>query len=151
MDVLRLLAQTQGFFTRAMARESGYCNREIDAMHRRRIWLRFRHGYYTFPDLWESLDDVGRHGVRSRAVVHALGDNVVLSHVSSLVVHGIDPWGHDLSRVHVTRLDSGAGRVEGDVVHHVAHVPPGDVTECGGLRTTVVDRAAIETATQRDA
>ena len=36
-------------------------------------------------------------------------------------------------------------------MHHVAHVPPGDVTECGGLRTTVVDRAAIETATQRDA
>lgn len=150
MDPLRFLAERDGFFTRAMAREHGYTDRQVDAMHRLRLWTRFRFGYYTFPDLWLSLDEVGRHRVRCRAVAHSLGTNVVLSHVSSLVLQGIEPWGLDLSRVHVTRLDGGAGRIEGDIAHHVAAVAASDVTECNGLLVTGADRAAIEAATQCD-
>jgi len=82
--------------------------------------------------------------------MHALGGSVVLSHVSSLVVQGIRPWGLDLTRVHVTRLDGGAGRIEGDIVHHAAHVPAHDVMTHAGLLVTVSDRAAMEAATQRD-
>jgi len=151
MDPLRVLAETDGFFTRAMARDCGYSDRDIDSMYRIKAWLRFRHGYYTFPDLWASLDTAGRHCIRCRAVMHALGRSVVLSHVSALAVRGIDPWGLDLSRVHVTRLDGGAGRIEGDVVHHVAQVRAGDIVEHDGLRVTTTDRATIEAATQGDA
>ncbi|QBR91677.1 type IV toxin-antitoxin system AbiEi family antitoxin domain-containing protein [Nocardioides euryhalodurans] len=150
MDPLRLIAETDGYFTRAMARDCGYSNREIDAMHRQRTWLRFRHGYYTFPDLWEPLDEAGRHRIRCRAVMHALGPRVALSHISSIVMRGVDPWGYDLSRVHVTRLDNGAGRVEGDIVHHAARIPTEDVVVHDGLAMTSVDRSTIEAATQGD-
>lgn len=144
MDPLRHLVETQGFFTRAMARDCGYSDRQVDAMHRAGAWARFRHGYYTYPDLWATLDAVGQHRVRCRAVMHALGDRVVLSHVSCLVMLGVDPWGVDLQRVHVTRLDRGAGRIEGDVVHHLAHVPDDDLRELDGLLLTRSDRATIE-------
>jgi hypothetical protein len=146
VDPLRYLVETQGFFTRAMARDCGYSDRQVDAMHRTGRWIRFRHGYYTFPEVWASLKAVERHRVRCRAVSHALGSRVVLSHVSSLVMRGVDPWGLDLSRVHVTRLDAGAGRVEGDVVHHLAQVPVGDLCKVDGVLVTTTDRAAIEAA-----
>ena len=55
--------------------------------------------------------------VRRRSCTR-LGSRVALSHVSGVIDWDIPTWGLDLSRVHVTRLDGGAGRLEGDVVHH---------------------------------
>jgi hypothetical protein len=144
MDPLRFLCEQDGFFTRAMAREAGYDDRAVSLMVRSKVWTRFRRGYFSFTDIWASLDDVGRHRVRSRAVLHSLGGAVALSHVSGVVAHGIETWGVDLSRVHVTRLDGGAGRVEGDVVHHVGTSTADDVVELHGLRTLTPERCVIE-------
>lgn len=151
MDPLRILAETTGFFTRAQAREAGVPDRMIAPMLRRGTWHRIRRGYYTFTDLWKPLDETGRHRVRCRAVLHSLGDSVCLSHVSALVALGIDTWGMDLSRVHVTRLDKGAGRVEGDVVHHVGRGLGDDVVEVDGLRVMVADRALVEAGSRASA
>lgn len=115
---LRLLTQSAGFFTRLEALDAGLADRDLSRMVRARVLTRFRRGFYAFADEWSSLDEVGRHRVRSRAVVRSLGDAVVLSHVSAVVAHGIDVWGVPLDRVHVTRLDGAVGRIEGDVVHH---------------------------------
>jgi hypothetical protein len=144
MDPLRFMADQDGFFTRAMAREIGYDDKAVSAQVRHGAWTRFRRGYYTFTDLWSSFDQVTRHRVRSRAVLHSLGDRVALSHVSAAVAHGIDVWGVDLGRVHITRLDGGAGRIEGDVVHHVGAVASSNVVEVDGLRVTCPVRSAIE-------
>ena len=146
MDPLRCLAEEDGFFTRAQARDCAYDDKQVAAMVRAGVWQRFRRGYYTFCDIWEGLDDVGRHRVRSRAVLHSLGGAVVLSHVSAAIEHGISPWGIDLSRVHVTRLDGGPGRLEGDVVHHVGVCLDGDVSQRHGLSVVVPERAVIEAA-----
>jgi hypothetical protein len=146
IDPLRILAETDGYFTRAHAREAGVADRDILRLLRQGVWCRIRRGYYTFTDTWKGLDATGRHRVRSRAVVDSLGSNVCLSHVSALVVLDIETWGIDLSKVHVTRLDKGAGRVEGDVVHHVGRVPDDDVVEIDGMRVMVADRALIEAA-----
>jgi hypothetical protein len=127
-----------------MAREAGYDDKAVSLMVRSKVWTRFRRGYYSLTDLWATLDDVGRHRVRSRAVLHSLGRAVVLSHVSGVVAHGIETWGVDLSRVHVTRLDGGAGRVEGDVVHHVGTCTVDAVVEVDGLRTLTPARCVIE-------
>src|SRR4029079_4435017 len=70
----------------------------------------------------------------------------VLSHGAGVAARGIEAWGVDLSRVHVTRLDGGAGRVEGDVVHHVGMCTPDDVVELEGLRMFPLTRCAIECA-----
>lgn len=147
MDPLRLLTQTDGYFTRGEADEAGYDDRAVAAMVRSRVWTRFRRGYYAFTDEWTALDDVGKHRVRSRAVLRSLGPSVVLSHVSAVIAHGIDVWGVPLDRVHVTRLDGGAGRDEAGVVHHVGVCLDGDVTVADGLHATTAVRSVMETGT----
>jgi hypothetical protein len=144
MDPTRLLSERFGFFTRREADECGYGDREIAAMVRGRVWVRFRRGFYTYADLWDSLDEVGRHRVRSHAVLRSLGRHVALSHVSAVIDHGIDTWGADLSRVHVTRLDGASGRIEGDVVHHVGMCLDGDVAEKDGYLILAPDRSVVE-------
>jgi len=148
MDPLRILVDTRDFFTRAEARELGYGDRAVAAAMRTRSWHRIRRGYYTFTDTWAGLDPVGRHRVVSRAVAHSLGDAVALSHVSGLVAHGVDLWGVDLGRVHVTRLDGGPGRIEGDVVHHEGRCVEDDIVEIAGVTVLRATRCAIEAASR---
>jgi hypothetical protein len=148
MDPLRILCETQGFFTRAEAAGVGYADRDVTRMVRGRVWHRIRRGYYTYADLWAELDEVGRHAVRSVAVAHSLGPAVALSHVSAAILHGVSVWNVDLTRVHVTRLDGGAGRTEGDVVHHEGLCLDDDVTELLGHRIIVADRAVVEAASR---
>jgi hypothetical protein len=144
MDMLDTLCTAQGFFTRGDARDAGYDDKAIAAAARSGTWHRFRRGYYTLGVLWAAMDDVDRHRVRSAAVQHSLGDSVALSHVSASVVHGLDIWGLSLDRVHVTRLDGGAGRLEGDVVHHVGVALDDDIVEVRGRPVMQPVRAAIE-------
>lgn len=144
MEALRVLAEIQGFFTRAQARELGYDDRAVTRAVRAKLWLRIRRGYYVFTEVWSGLDDVGRHLVRSHAVLHSLGDDVALSHVSGVLQHGIATWNMDLSRVNVTRLDGGPGRIERDVVHHVGSCVDGDVVEIDGHRVIAADRCVLE-------
>jgi hypothetical protein len=144
MDPTRLLAEQFGFFTRSEAEASGYGDREIAGMVRAKLWIRFRRGFYTYADLWSGFDDVGRHRVRSHAVLRSLGRNVALSHVSAVIDHGIDTWGMDLSRVHVTRLDGASGRIEGDVVHHAGVCLEGDITEEHEHLVLATDRVVVE-------
>ena len=144
MDALRSLAQSQGFFTRAQTRDLGYDDRGVTRAVRVGVWLRIRRGYYVFAEKWSGLDDLGRHLVRSHAVLHSLGDEVALSHVSGVVQHGIAIWDMDLSRVHVTRLDGAPGRIEPDVVHHVGRCVEGDVVNVGGHRVLAADRCVLE-------
>ncbi len=146
MQLVDFLHDTQGFFTREQARESGYSDTQIAAAVRAGHWVRFRRGYYAYGADWRALDEVGRHRVRSRAVLHSLGPAVALSHVSATIEYGMVAWGHRLDRVHVTRLDGGAGRVEGDVVHHEGRCLADDVHELHGLRVMGPGRSAIEAA-----
>ena len=129
VDPTRWMAEQAGFFTRQEAEACGYADRDIRATVRAGVWVRFRRGFYTYADLWGALDEVGRHRVRSHAVMRSLGRRVALSHVSGTIDHDIDTWGMDLSRVHVTRLDGASGRTERDVVHHEGVCLEGDVLE----------------------
>lgn len=144
MDPLRVLTESQGFFTRAQAREFGFDDRAVIRCVRGRAWVRIRRGCYVFPDEWTALDETGRHRVRSHAVLGSLGDAVALSHVSGVIEHDISTWGMDLSRVHVTRLDGGPGRIEGDVVHHVGRCTDDDVRIVGGHRVLPPERCVLE-------
>ena len=148
MDPLRMITQEHGFFTRQEAESAGYDDRAVAGMVRAAVWTRFRRGYFAFTDEWTALDDVGRHLVRARAILRSHGSVVTLSHVSAAVAHGIDVWGVPLDRVHVTRLDDGAGRIDRDVIHHEGVCLEGDVTEVDGLRVTTAARSVIETGTR---
>lgn len=147
MDPLRHLTESVGFFTRGQALDCGYSEKQVAALTRHRIWVRFRRGYYCHGDTWQALDEVGRHLVRCAAVIDSIGPDVVaLSHVSGAVRHGIEVWNVDLSRVHVTRLDGGAGRLEGDVVHHEGFVADDELTMVEGQPVLAAVRCCLEAA-----
>lgn len=103
-----------------------------------------RRGYYTLPDIWSSASAEERHLMRCRAVLDSLGDAVALSHVSGCLAAGIDVWGLPLDKVHVTRLDGGAGRIDRDVVHHEGFVSDHEVGAIDGLRVLAPARCALE-------
>jgi hypothetical protein len=144
MDPLRYLAQTDGFFTRAHARDLGYSELSVTQMIRGRIWKRLRRGYFTYVDMWEALSPEGRHLALAHAVLHSLGDRVALCGVSGLMEHGVETWGMPLARVHVTRLDGGPGRNEGDVVHHAGVVIGDDLVDVNGRQVLAAPRCALE-------
>ena len=144
MDPLRVIEDLDGFFTTAQARDIGHDHKSIARQVRGNHWHRLRRGYYVFADTWRELDEVGRHQVRSRAVLHSLGPAVALSHVSGVIAHGVAVWDMDLTRVHVTRLDGGAGRIEGDVVHHEGFCIEDDLREVHGQRVLSVERCVLE-------
>lgn len=151
MDALQIMAEQRGFFTRPDAKAVGYADRQITQMVRRRLWVRIRRGAYAFATTWAALDPVDRHRVRSSAVLHSLGPAVALSHVSGVVRHGIDVWNLPLDRVHVTRLDGGPGRIEGDVVHHEGFWTDDEVVQVAGERVLVPERCVLEAASRADA
>ena len=144
MDPLRFLVDTDGFFTRAQARDLGYSDRLVTQLVHGRVWKRLRRGYYTFVDVWETLTPEQRHLALAHAVVHSLGDAVALCGVSGLLEHGVETWGMSLDRVHVTRLDGSAGRTEGDVVHHEGRCSVEDLVDIGGRAVVSAQRCAIE-------
>jgi hypothetical protein len=53
-------------------------------------------------------------------------------------------------RVHVTRLDGGAGRVEAGVVHHEGFCLDDDIVEVEGMRVLCAERCALEAGTRVD-
>lgn len=144
MDPLRCLAETNGFFTRAEARDCEYDDKAMSTAVRLKIWHRIRRGAYTFTDMWSQLDAVDRHRVHSAAVLRSLGSRVALSHVSGVVDWQIPTWGLDLARVHVTRLDGGAGRIEGDVVHHEGLLLGHEVVQRDGYQVLIPERCVLE-------
>lgn len=143
-----MLTAESGFFTRQDAHGAGYGDRDLTRGVRRRTLVRFRRGCYAFANEWQAWDPVTQHRVRSRAVVRSLGDAVALCHVSGAVAHGIDWWGIPLDKVHVTRLDGGPGRLEGDVVHHEGLALDDDVVLVGGLPALRPERCVLEAASR---
>lgn len=150
MDPLRIIAAMDGYFTRQQALSAGYLDRDLTRMVRQRVAVRFRRGFYAFADDWARADDVRRHEIRSAAVLRSLGSSVALSHASGVVAHGIDSWGLDLRRVHVTRLDGGQGRIEGDVVHHEGVVVDGDVVDSPIGQLLAPARCVLEAASRHN-
>lgn len=144
-DFLRHLAIKHGVFLRREALALGYDDRTIGLALRSGRWTRVRHGAYTFADLWPT-NEVERHLLRCRAVMRVHGDRVVLSHQSSAVVRGVDTWGLDLTRSHVTRLDGRPARKSRDIAYHEGVCPPSDYEVIEGLRVTTMPRAVLETA-----
>jgi hypothetical protein len=70
-----------------------------------------------------------------------------MSHITGALAHGVVAWGADLSAVHVTRLDRGAGRIEKDSVHHEGRLNEDGIEVVNGLRVLPADRCVLEAAT----
>lgn len=146
MEPLRILAETRGFFSRVDALDCGLTDKDLAEGIRVSLLRRVRRGAYTYVDLWDGADPEARHLMRSSAVLHALGDDVVLSHTSAAVLHGIELWNADLTNVHVTRLGKASGRIEAGVVVHKGKCEDGEIVTQRDLRSVVAERAVLEAA-----
>lgn len=145
-DYFTALEARRGFIARAEVLAAGLDDRFVRQQLQHRAWTRIRNGAYATFAVWERLEAVERHARRARAVIHAHGDAVALSHVSALIARqGCDVWGIDLSRVHVTRRDGRSGSIERDVVHHQGTLSDADVETIDGLPVVTEARSVAET------
>jgi hypothetical protein len=143
---LRAIAAAEGVFLRREAIELAVDDATLRRALRAGVLVRVRHGAYAFAADWAASDDGQRHVVRSRAALRVLGDRVALSHHSAAAFLGMDLWDVPLDQVHVTRLDGGAGRTEGDIRHHEGFVLGTDLVLVDGQPVMRPVRAALESA-----
>jgi hypothetical protein len=145
-DYFAAVELSQGFIARADVLAAGHDDRFIRTQLASRHWTRLRNGAYCRHETWATLDALDRHRRLARAVLRAHGDAVVLSKVSGTLMHaGIEVWGVDLARVHVTRRDGRSGSVERDVVHHEGRISDDDIEEIDGLLVMREERCVVET------
>ncbi len=143
---LRAIARREAVFLRREAVEHAVDDALLRRAVRAGTVVRVRHGAYTFTEEWQAADARQQHVVLSRAVMRVLADRVALSHHSAAAALGMDLWDIPLDQVHVTRLDGGAGRTEGDVRHHEGFVLDSDLVLVHGSRAVRPVRAALESA-----
>ncbi len=143
---LRAITAAHGVFLRREAVELGLEDRDLRRGVRRGQLVKVRHGAYLHADTWAAMDEVGRHAVLAKACLRVLGDRVAASHHSGCALWGMDLWDVRTDVAHVTRLDGGAGRTEGDIVHHEGLMLDDDVRRLGTLHVMNPARAALESA-----
>ena len=145
MDDLRSLHDDHVFLRRE-ALDHGYSDEDLTSGLRDRVLVRIRHGGYTFADVWSAADDVGRHQLRSHAVLLSHSTPVVLSHTSAAVEHGLRLFQQDLSKVHLLVRDSRLARTTGDVVYHRGTYTDEDIALVGGRPTVEPVLAGLQAA-----
>lgn len=147
-DLLNTLAAANGgYFLTAQAYDCGYTRRDLHHAIGDGVIRRIRRGMYAFAETWDPLGRESRHVVVLKSIVHASNGTVVASSLSACALRGFSLWGHDLSAVHVVRLDKGASRREAGVVHHRAAISDEDIETVDGVPSVRTDRAVCEAGT----
>lgn len=75
-----------------------------------------------------------------------LADDVIVSHESAAVLHGLPLWRLDLERVRVTCDRASGGRRSARVHLRTAPVDPVDIRTISGLRVTSLERTIVDLA-----
>lgn len=140
------LAETRGFISRTEILDSGYDDRDIREAKAIGLLTRIGAGLYALCATYEPLSPEHQLVARSRAVSHRHRGAVVLTHQSAAAIHGIALWDADLDEVHVTRRDTGRGRHEAGVQHHVGVISDADVVEVDGVLVSSPNRCVWELA-----
>jgi hypothetical protein len=141
-------AARQGWFTRADAMEAGYSDSEFRRRLRAGQWRRLSRDVYVEPAAWPTGEHPWErssrlHRLMTRAVMGRMGPDVLVSHQSAAVLHGLPIWGLDLTKVHVTRM-VGRPRSDGTVIVHRSRIGADEITEVEGLRVVTPARAVAE-------
>jgi ribosomal protein L18 len=105
---------------------------------------RLRYGSYVDATSWSQCDDVGKHGLVTRAALKRAQTEVVVSHTSALGEWDVPIWDLTLRNVHLTR------RREAGVVQHLGELREQDVVDLNGIKVTSATRTALDSATVLD-
>ncbi len=145
-----LLHGNGGVFSRAQVLAAGESDRTLAQAVREGHVVRLRHGSYVRAADLAPHDERGRHLLVARAVLARQPGRVALAGPSAALARGFAVWGHDLDRVHVVRLDNGAGRRESGVVHHRATATQSRVELVDGLLVVEAHQAVWQVALLSD-
>lgn len=121
---------------------AGYTADEVRQRLRGGELVPIRRGAYTA----RAVDGPARHALRARAAAAALADDMVISHASAAVLHGLPTWGLALDRVHATRPQRAGGRRGRQTHVHVAPLDPDEVVILDGVAVTAPARTAVDVA-----
>jgi hypothetical protein len=102
---------------------------------------RLRRGAYADPEV---LDRAARHLRLIEATIPQLEDDVVLSHASAAVIHGLPVPEALLGQVWVTRRSKGGGHSRPELHELKAALLPGDVVGLGSLKVTSLARTVVD-------
>ncbi|QNE20618.1 hypothetical protein F1D05_25285 [Kribbella qitaiheensis] len=144
-----IAAERGGWFSRADALAANYSDSQIRLRPRTKQWRRLCRDVYVEtkapPDgelPWERTSRF--HLLMAHAVMQRMTGDVLLSHQSATLVHGLPTWGMGFGRVQVTRA-TGRARSDRSVQVHRSALGPDDICELSGLRRTTAARAVAET------
>lgn len=130
---------------RPRLREAGYSDTEISRLIRTGDMTAVRPGAYVVGALPDGV--AARHALQLRADVEHLADDVVASHVSAAVLHGLPTWGLSLERVHVSRGRRRSGGRVGRHVHlHIAPLQADEIVTISGAAVTSAARTVVDLA-----
>lgn len=145
MDDLFTL-RPSGIFIRREAIAAGYEDKQLAKARRSGEVARIRHGAYMPASAWSKLDEVGQHLAKAEAIVATHGTRVAFCNQTAALIHGLDMYGVDLSKVHVHLLGGGAGRTESGIQYHQAPPDQSELLPWNGGLVCAPARAAMEVA-----
>lgn len=126
----------------------GLTDNDIAALVRRGDLHRLRRGAYFLGSAGRLSDPIQKHLLLAEACARSRHSSSVLSHSSAAVLHGAEPWGLDLSTVHMTRVDGRPSRRESGVAVHRNVLTEEEVRSVNGLRVTSPARSVLEVLSQ---
>jgi hypothetical protein len=133
-----------GIYLRRQLLAAGYVDHEVRRLLRDGSLHAIRRGAYVeyAPD-----DPAAQHALLVRAALAELTPDVVVSHVSAAVIHGLRVWGIPLDRVVVTRARRRSGARRGSRVHvHCAPLESDEIVFVEGVPVTSVPRTVVDVA-----
>ena len=111
----------------------GWSSAELDRLARSGEVQRIRRGAYECGPT-RSLDLRDQHRRLIAATVRQTAVDAAVSHMSAAVLHQLPIWNNELERVHITRHQSGGGKIRRYVHLHAAPLAEIDVCEIEGQR-----------------
>jgi len=129
----------------ALAR--GVSDSELQRYCRTRAWRRLCPGKFVSSTEFDALSPTDKHRIVAEAVLStSQSPDSVLSHISAVVLHGLDVYNADLRKVHITRNRSGGGRSSSTRKVHTSTYTESEVTEVDGVRVTSLARTVADVA-----
>ncbi|MGU3434992.1 hypothetical protein ACNHUS_18490 [Actinomycetes bacterium M1A6_2h] len=131
------------FFTRAKLVDMGVTDNDIKRARRRGTIHQLCRGAFVDARSFASMTAGERHVMMARAA-SATNAATVVSHQSAAVVHGLQMWNPDLSRVHLSVNSAHHGRKTAQLHVHTNRLDQVVVVE--GLVVTSIARTAVDLA-----
>jgi hypothetical protein len=121
----------------------GWSPAELDRMARSGELQRIRRGAYECVPA-RSLERRDEHRRLIQATLRQTSVDSAISHMSAAVLHQLPIWNDQLGKVHITRDQSGGGKVRHYVHLHAAPLSEADVCVIEGQRVTTLARTVFD-------